>query len=992
MALIVSSVCPQALVGENPNHGYTNFDNFLWSMLTTFQLITLDYWENVYNMVLASCGPLSVVFFTVVVFFGSFYLINLMLAVVALSYEEEAEITNEERRKDLTDHRDDSTFSFDPSNIPVKTLEKCNRKKIDSRKGVLLSSYSRKKTRRRKRRGGVSGAGVETSTAGSRSVTPSPRHSFAEPVASPPPPPPLPPPVVPNPDTLHPGRINRGQLSSRQGSSNNSDGNNRESSLDDSGVVDDHEEADGTSEDVTNLLLHSLGQQKVDPVTVPPLPTHREKEVKVIKCNGVSPLHTVQKPPVYTLPSADYMSQVVVLVSQEHSIQLRSRPEIERDDLVDRNCDKCIECCVDYEGWLRIQNCLYKVVRDPLFELLITLCIILNTMFLATEHHGMSENIRSALDIGNKVFTSIFTLECTLKLMALSKEFFACGWNIFDLIIVSASLLDLSFELVDGLSVLRGLRLLRVLKLAQSWTTMKVLLSIIISTIGALGNLTFVLVIVIYIFAVIGMQLFSKDYTAEKFAPDPVPRWNFSDFFHSFMMIFRILCGEWIEPLWDCMRAEKIEGPGTCFAIFLPALVMGNFMVLNLFLALLLNSFNSEELKSKKEPEYLEEDAEVAEMKALWSHHMQVAARFCGQCGLPFSPTSPPPVVTHLGSRPRHFDPPLHPIHSSPPRASIKSKSLPTFQISPLPKRNLVTLSAPARVIFSDNKPSRTSVHLVKTPVVSKTNMKCSVTKEDRSSELPGKTLLTHPDPKTPEPLAPWEEEVGEESKIARSFERIKSIIAKNKRKRKELAEKNENEKNFRLEELVKEVVAQKKDCGVQETAICNSPRDSARYTDDRAYCQTIQQVMEGKSRVDLQCYQQNTPSSHSTPQRNSGYYEVASPPTPRLHVEVCKTPSPLCEVIPLHGDEVKVQIEEDSEEERKEIDIKEDELYTSIMAEAMSFAPTLSAPDLDLPSVDDSPKFVERRRSLSSPVNTLHRRSYQLATRRESSEGELIK
>lgn len=75
-------------VGENPNHGYTNFDNFMWSMLTTFQLITLDYWENVYNMVLATCGPMSVTFFTVVVFFGSFYLINLMLAVVALSYEE----------------------------------------------------------------------------------------------------------------------------------------------------------------------------------------------------------------------------------------------------------------------------------------------------------------------------------------------------------------------------------------------------------------------------------------------------------------------------------------------------------------------------------------------------------------------------------------------------------------------------------------------------------------------------------------------------------------------------------------------------------------------------------------------------------------------------------------------------------------------------------------------------------------------------------------
>lgn len=54
---------------------------------------------------------------------------------------------------------------------------------------------------------------------------------------------------------------------------------------------------------------------------------------------------------------------------------------------------------------------------------------------------------------------------------------------------------------------------------------MKVLLSIIISTIGALGNLTLILVIVIYIFAVIGMQLFSKDYTPDKFYPDPVPRY-----------------------------------------------------------------------------------------------------------------------------------------------------------------------------------------------------------------------------------------------------------------------------------------------------------------------------------------------------------------------------------------------------------------------------------------------------------------------------------
>lgn len=55
----------------------------------------------------------------------------------------------------------------------------------------------------------------------------------------------------------------------------------------------------------------------------------------------------------------------------------------------------------------RFQNCLYKFVRDPLFELLITICIVLNTMFLAMEHHGMSENVRQALDIGNKVSSDL---------------------------------------------------------------------------------------------------------------------------------------------------------------------------------------------------------------------------------------------------------------------------------------------------------------------------------------------------------------------------------------------------------------------------------------------------------------------------------------------------------------------------------------------------------------------------------------------------------
>ena len=116
----------------------------------------------------------------------------------------------------------------------------------------------------------------------------------------------------------------------------------------------------------------------------------------------------------------------------------------------------------------------------------------------------------------------------------------------------------------------------RILKLAQSWKTMRRLLSTIANSVGPIGNITLILGLVIYIFALMGMKIFGKSYTPEAFGEDGVPRWNFNDFWHAFMMVFRVLCGEWIEPLWDCMRATS---PGAAIPFFIPAVVIGNFIV-----------------------------------------------------------------------------------------------------------------------------------------------------------------------------------------------------------------------------------------------------------------------------------------------------------------------------------------------------------------------------------------------------------------------------
>uniref|UniRef100_A0A8C5SQ42 Sodium channel protein n=1 Tax=Laticauda laticaudata TaxID=8630 RepID=A0A8C5SQ42_LATLA len=247
--------------------------------------------------------------------------------------------------------------------------------------------------------------------------------------------------------------------------------------------------------------------------------------------------------------------------------------------------------------WVKLKEIVNLIVMDPFVDLAITICIVLNTLFMAMEHHPMTPQFEHVLAVGNLVFTGIFTAEMFLKLIAMDPYYyFQEGWNIFDGFIVSLSLLELMLADVEGLSVLRSFRLLRVFKLAKSWPTLNMLIKIIGNSVGALGNLTLVLAIIVFIFAVVGMQLFGKNYKecVCKINPDcDLPRWHMHDFFHSFLIVFRVLCGEWIETMWDCM---EVAGQAMCLIVFMMVMVIGNLVVLNLFLALLLSSFSADNL------------------------------------------------------------------------------------------------------------------------------------------------------------------------------------------------------------------------------------------------------------------------------------------------------------------------------------------------------------------------------------------------------------
>lgn len=119
---------------------------------------------------------------------------------------------------------------------------------------------------------------------------------------------------------------------------------------------------------------------------------------------------------------------------------------------------------------------------------------------------------------------------------------------------------------------------LRIFKLAKSWPALNTLMKIILNSVGALGNLTLVLIITVFIFAVVGKQVLGNYYETNycKINTNPDLRWHMKDFCHSFLIIFRILCGEWIETMWECM---EVAGKGLCLPIFLLVLVIGNLVV-----------------------------------------------------------------------------------------------------------------------------------------------------------------------------------------------------------------------------------------------------------------------------------------------------------------------------------------------------------------------------------------------------------------------------
>ncbi|XP_055537084.1 sodium channel protein para isoform X44 [Wyeomyia smithii] len=661
-------ICLQGF-GDNPNYGYTSFDTFGWAFLSAFRLMTQDYWENLYQLVLRSAGPWHMLFFIVIIFLGSFYLVNLILAIVAMSYDElqkkaeEEEAAEEEALREaeeaaaakaakLEAHAAAAAAAANPEIAKSPSDFSCHSYE-------LFVGQEKSNDDNNKEKMSIRSEGLESVSEITRTTAPTATAAGTAKARK---------------VSAFTIRNGRGRFVGVPGSdrkplvlSTYLDAQEHLPYADDSNAVTPMSEENGAI--IVPVYYANLGsrhssytshQSRISYTSHGDLLGGMTKESRLRNRSARNTNHSIVPPPNMA-PNMSYadtnhkgqrdfdmsqdctdeagkikhndnpfiepsqtqtvvdMKDVMVLNdiieqaagrhsrASDHGVSVYYFPTEDDDEDGPTFKEKALEftmrmidifcvwdCCW---VWLKFQEGVAFIVFDPFVELFITLCIVVNTLFMALDHHDMDPKMEASLKSGNYFFTATFAIEATMKLIAMSpKYYFQEGWNIFDFIIVALSLLELGLEGVQGLSVLRSFRLLRVFKLAKSWPTLNLLISIMGRTMGALGNLTFVLCIIIFIFAVMGMQLFGKNYVdnMDRFPDKDLPRWNFTDFMHSFMIVFRVLCGEWIESMWDCM----LVGDVSCIPFFLATVVIGNLVVLNLFLALLLSNFGSSSLSA----------------------------------------------------------------------------------------------------------------------------------------------------------------------------------------------------------------------------------------------------------------------------------------------------------------------------------------------------------------------------------------------------------
>ncbi len=206
---------------------------------------------------------------------------------------------------------------------------------------------------------------------------------------------------------------------------------------------------------------------------------------------------------------------------------------------------------------------------NKLFETFVILVIVVSALLIGAKTYPIPDGAAQVLRILDTGITLFFLAEIIIRMLAERslKSFFSKGWNIFDFLIVTASLIPVD----DSEAALLGrlLRIFRVLRLVSIIPELRILMNAFVTAIPRMGYVSLLMFIIFYIYAAMGSMFFHQI--------NPSLWGNISI---AMLTLFRIATFEdWTDVMYETMTTYPLSWAFYLSFIFIVAFVFLNMMI-----------------------------------------------------------------------------------------------------------------------------------------------------------------------------------------------------------------------------------------------------------------------------------------------------------------------------------------------------------------------------------------------------------------------------
>ncbi|XP_035376128.1 voltage-dependent L-type calcium channel subunit alpha-1D-like [Electrophorus electricus] len=318
-------------------------------------------------------------------------------------------------------------------------------------------------------------------------------------------------------------------------------------------------------------------------------------------------------------------------------------------------CEKISKtsCSRGLQRWNRlIRRKCRLTVKSVAFYWLVIILVFLNTLTISSEHYNQPYWLTQIQEVVNKVLLSLFTVEMLVKMYSLGlAAYFVSLFNRFDCFVVCGGitetiLVELKIMSPLGISVFRCVRLLRIFKVTRHWQSLSNLVMSLLNSVKSIASLLLLLFLFILIFSLLGMQVFGGKFN---FDATEKNRSSFDNFPQALLTVFQILTGEdWNEVMYDGIMA--FGGPSSSGMIvcmyFVILFICGNYILLNVFLAIAVDNLAGARSSSPKKNEENDETEEL--MRKIAAEDAKEKAAKCEEEEEPEVMKGPRPAIRDL--------------------------------------------------------------------------------------------------------------------------------------------------------------------------------------------------------------------------------------------------------------------------------------------------------------------------------------------------------